>query len=534
MPWGDRVAFAGSLNETSNGYSCNVEQFDVFKSWVAGEKEYEEHYFNEFESYWSGKSHGGTIIVDMPPGVLNTVSMAYNGYIGMKTKPMHQPIELWEHQKSALSKWEENGMCGIVEMATGTGKTIMALNAALMAGKISGPLLVVIAVPTDSLRSQWQHEAILNVSKRPLIINNSQSIIALENEVKSMGRHSMAIAIGTYSILSNEKFLDFISGKINCNCMLIADEVHGAGSPKNSSVLNPKFKFRLGISATPIRYMDEEGTNLIMDYFNGIVFSYSTKEAIADGRIVPYGYFPIFSRLSLAEMDEYVALTKKYAKIAAGNKDNGTQTKNLKNILIARAKILKKASGKILEFKEIARKLSNSSEDFHAIVFYEDKDQMKSGNEVLDSLLLKYYTFDSRNNTNEREGALKMFKANNQSFLCTIRAADEGINIPEANVAIIFSETGNPRQGWQRLGRVLRKTPGKKVSSVYEISAMPEKNITSHAFELEHSIATKEIKRMCILCSSAENMYESAKSLALYGNEFDINVWKYLNEIMHL
>ena len=133
----------------------------------------------------------------------------------------------------------------------------------------------------------------------------------------------------------------------------------------------------------------------------------------------------------------------------------------------------------------------------------------------------------------ERDMAIKTFKDAKQSFLCTIRAADEGIDIPVADTAIIFSETGNPRQAWQRLGRVLRNFTGKGSASVYEISAMPGENNIQFSWELERGIAGREIKRMCILCSNAENIHECAKKLEAYGNGYKVEIWKYLNEAMH-
>lgn len=129
---------------------------------------------------------------------------------------------------------------------------------------------------------------------------------------------------------------------------------------------------------------------------------------------------------------------------------------------------------------------------------------------------------------------MKFFKSGSQSFLCTIRAADEGIDIPDADIAIIFSETGNPRQAWQRLGRVLRNASGKGMAKVFEISVIPEKALGTTSFELERGVAIKEIKRMCILCSSAENRHECATALAWYGEQYGVDAWKYLNEAMYL
>ena len=529
---GNSISFAGSLNETTNGLSKNVEEFNVFKSWIQGEDKYARHYATEFQSYWNGNTYGRAIIVDMPEEIKNIVSRAYKEYSAGSKYKAH-PVELWENQKNAISAWEKNGMCGIVEMATGTGKTVMALNALMAARKLCSPLLVIISVPTRSLMDQWQHELLAKMQMKSIILKTSDSILELQAELRLASENSAVIGIGTYQFLRREPFQNFISNRLGGKNMLIADEAHNAGAPAFSSIMKPNFKIRLGISATPVRYMDEEGTNSIIEYFRGIVFSYTIKDAIEDGRISKYKYFPVFCRLSDAEMDEYNELTKKYGKMAFLNAKDDCGSKNLGTLLLQRARILKKAQGKISKFSEIVAELKNSGKEFHAIVFYEDKEQMKSGGHVLESLLLKNYTFDSRNNKKERDTAIKFFKEGEQSFLCTIRAADEGIDIPVADTAIIFSETGNPRQAWQRLGRVLRNYSGKELASVYEISAMPGNTANDVSWKVEQNIAIKEIKRMCILCANAENIQECSKKLELYGDIYKVGIWKYLNEVMH-
>ena len=64
---------------------------------------------------------------------------------------------------------------------------------------------------------------------------------------------------------------------------LIADEMHGLGSPMRNKGLSELYDFRLGLSATPERWLDEEGTNLLFDYFNGLAFQFSLEKAISEG-----------------------------------------------------------------------------------------------------------------------------------------------------------------------------------------------------------------------------------------------------------
>ena len=91
--------------------------------------------------------------------------------------------------------------------------------------------------------------------------------------------------------------------------LLIVDEVHNVGSPTFSSVLRADFIWRLGLSATPVRYFDEEGTDRIKGYFGDTVYSYGLKEALQDGRLCQYQYFVYPAYLDDSEYAQYVHLT---------------------------------------------------------------------------------------------------------------------------------------------------------------------------------------------------------------------------------
>lgn len=68
----------------------------------------------------------------------------------------------------------------------------------------------------------------------------------------------------------------------------------------------------------------------------------------------------------------------------------------------------------------------------------------------------------------ERNAFLNGFRDGTYSILVTSKVLNEGIDVPEANVAIIVSGSGSVREHVQRLGRILRKREGKQ-AVLYEL-----------------------------------------------------------------
>jgi superfamily II DNA or RNA helicase len=94
--------------------------------------------------------------------------------------------------------------------------------------------------------------------------------------------------------------------------MLVADEVHNLGAQKLLSSLPDSVRFRLGLSATPERVYDAEGTEKLFKYFGTILEpQIGLKEAIQLGVLTPYRYYPILVPLTDEESDNYIELSEK-------------------------------------------------------------------------------------------------------------------------------------------------------------------------------------------------------------------------------
>ncbi len=198
-------------------------------------------------------------------------------------------------------------------MATGSGKTRTALHAALRCKNLS---LIVISVPYNVLADQWSSELKKHGFSGVPLIRAAEST---EDWRKSLFQRLYSvrdkksdapplIVIGTVKSLSGSVFSGVLEDAGQpTNSLLIVDEVHHSGAPTFRKSLRPFFSYRLGLSATPARYFDGEGTDFLLDYFDGIVHTYEMADALRDGFLCPYEYH-VYPAHLLLQRNDYVHL----------------------------------------------------------------------------------------------------------------------------------------------------------------------------------------------------------------------------------
>ena len=70
----------------------------------------------------------------------------------------------------------------------------------------------------------------------------------------------------------------------------------------------------------------------------------------------------------------------------------------------------------------------------------------------------------------ERSAILRGLSEGRYGAVVTSKVLNEGVDVPEANVAVVLSGSGSVREHVQRLGRILRKRQGKR-AVLYELVA---------------------------------------------------------------
>ena len=105
--------------------------------------------------------------------------------------------------------------------------------------------------------------------------------------------------------------------RLSGNAVIVVDEAHNFGADNLSTTLQDNIPYRLALSATIDRHGDPEGTQKLYDYFGEKCIEYTLKDAIDNGMLVPYYYYPVVISLNDSELDRYLELTEKIGKCIA-------------------------------------------------------------------------------------------------------------------------------------------------------------------------------------------------------------------------
>ena len=432
-------------------------------------------------------------------------------------------IEPRDYQQTAIKRWAEAGGKGILHMATGTGKTITALlTVDRIAKSLDGPLLLVVAVPYQHLVDQWTEE-LQAFGAEPVLAYQSRANWQpqLERELLEFnhGSRSLCVVVTTHKTLSMESTQRTL-GRANGSVMLIADEVHHLGAEQMRKGLSQGFDYRLGLSATPERWYDEEGTLALEQYFGETVFEYELAEAIKAGALCEYYYIPHIVELTAEEIEEYQRLTSKIGRLSAASSDDVPLEDNpaLQQALFKRARLIGTARQKLDLLVDLIQRESSVS---HTLVYCSDGSteiDPDAGERHVDATTDRLRTecdltverFTARESQSEREELLADFDAGNIDILTSIRCLDEGVDVPATRTAYILASTSNPRQYVQRRGRILRTHPGKEFAVIHDFITVPSINgrpafLSGSEFEAERRLLQKELERVSTFAESALN-----------------------------
>jgi len=362
--------------------------------------------------------------------------------------------QLREYQRDALDAWEGADRRGVLELPTGSGKTVIGV-AAIAA--LSTPTLVV--VPTIDLLEQWRDEL---AEEFPGV-----ELGQLGGGVQQVG----PLAVATY----DSAYLR--AGEIGDRFGLVVfDEVHhlgGEGFRQIAQLLAAPA--RLGLTATFER--PDDAHEVVEELVGSVVYSLEPDD-LAGEHLAAYEVKRRSVELTPEERAEY-------------DDQQGTFTDYLKrsNIQLRSGsdyQELVKRSGRDPEAREAllakqrAREIMMSSEakvdalaeilDRHrgerTIVFTAHND---FAYRIADRFLIPPITH--RTSTDERREILERFRAGEYTRVVTSNVLDEGIDVPDASVAVVCSGSGSEREFTQRLGRILRPSEETDRALLYEVVA---------------------------------------------------------------
>ena len=512
----DVIAAHGSSNMTYAGIQKNIEQISISKSWEDYTQRYTAEKLSEhFRELWANCDESCTVVSmpqaikenllktyhsDIPPtetdlktlykqsdGSIEESSTTY-GFDRLSRPSFAIPSYLrfedgpFEHQGKAIKAWCEADHQGVLEMATGSGKTIAAMICAYRLYNVEKPLLIVVTAPYIPLIQQWCDEILpfglkaANLTEVNGAKRRAAKLSQLRRRLRS-GSSDVEIVVVSHRTLCNSEFKDELK-KFDCKTLLIADEVHNLGS--EGFITDPPdfFNYRLGLSATPIRQYDEEGTEQLFAFFGPIVFKFTLEEAIGQC-LVEYEYYVHPVELTEDEMDEWYDLTEKIGKNAWRQENVDIDDEYLLKLLRDRRALLENAENKIAVLEDVLTQHKDFNRLRHTLIYASDKapQQLKDVNALLNrhDVLFRQLTYVETADHKKTSEIIGSFQEGTLQVLTAKRVLDEGVNIPQIEKAFILASTTVERQWVQRRGRLLRtcQETGKTHSEIHDFIALP-------------------------------------------------------------
>ncbi len=591
----NRVGYKASCNFTLFGLSENLEELEAFLSWENGrsnkliKKQLKiiDDYFSEKDTdvdYLAvrdievaiqnkfGDKSLDELIVQEEELVKKKTSLISNRRLKQTIVKLHDNIDkikrsprfpgnegARDYQVQAYENWLKNGHRGIFAMATGTGKTITSLNCLLNEYNKSENKIyhALILVPTITLVEQWEKEVrALNFQE----VYKISSKIDWQNTVTTLVSTAKRIPVSfiiicTYASFVKDKFQSLVQ-YLPEDTIFIADEGHNLASPTVAEKLNGfRLLKRIGLSATPKRIYDLEGTAEMEQFFSDkepYTFSFSMEKAIRDRVLCQYYYYPHIIKLTEEEMAEYTTISNQLAKLYSYGQANTEKQGIIERLLLKRKRIIHKASNKLPTTIEILRKQFVEKGNLKYTFVYvpegetfeilEDEDES-----VVENIrLINQYTREIAkideailvnqfiSGMQDRDEILTQFQKGDIDVIASMKCLDEGVDIPRAETAIFCSSTGNPRQFIQRRGRILRKHRDKIFAIIHDLVVIPDykqEERGTETYNLEKGLVRKELERVMYFASLSKNPFFTEDLFKDVCDFYNLNIYTIQTEL---
>lgn len=444
---GNGISFHGSQNDSQRAFR-NYEAISVFYSWV-DEREHQrvKNHQARFNNLWDN-GDANLRVYEMPDAVrrnlLQYVTRAPRPYASQKTAGKTEVSLKWRHQTEALGAFLA-AKHGILEMATGTGKTrtsIQILEELIARDQVT---TVIVAAHGTDLLDQWHTELIRRNCSFPIF-----RAYTTHREAQSYINDPSRTVLLT-SRMNLADITTRLPSQLIKKGMIICDEVHGMGSPALVANLDGKiqgFAYRLGLSATPEREYDEAGNEFIEREIGPVIFKFDLKTAIQRSILCPLSYIELEYEFSDEDKaDVAAAIRRHHAKQRAGEAAP-------KEVLFQEiARIKKLSRNKLPVFREYLGRNPGIAQ--RCLIFVETAEY---GMLVQDMLMERGVDFHTYYGDDDRQN-LPRFARGELDCLITCHRISEGIDIRSVNNIVLFSSARAKLETVQRVGRCLRADP---------------------------------------------------------------------------
>lgn len=384
---------------------------------------------------------------------------------GPTTRAALDALELRAWQAEALAAWSTSCR-GVVEAVTGTGKTRLAIAAARTVLDVGGRVLVL--VPTLELVDQWQ------AALRELIPG---ARVGRLGGGRRDDLHDHDVVLATPHSAADVP----IEPPPGVPGLLVADEAHRYGAPTWGRALKEDLPLRLALTATYERG-DDGVADVLEPYFGEVVFRYRYDRAVADGTVAPFALALVGVELSdeerathdaadarvrtlhrelvgpLGMPREPGALLRAVAAVVADAERRGGRGRQVAACreYLARIRQRRDVAATATAKLEVVRSAAPALVGGRSLVFTDTIGQADDAARVLTGAGVAAETVHGQLPDDRRRIRLAQFRRGRIACLVAPRVLDEGIDVPDADVAVVLAAFRTRRQLIQRLGRVLR------------------------------------------------------------------------------
>jgi superfamily II DNA or RNA helicase len=366
--------------------------------------------------------------------------------------PIKLEVEPRPYQREAIDEWKRRERCGVVILPTGAGKSLVAQMAIECTGRST-----LVVVPTIDLMNQWYD----------LLLSSFQAEVGLIGG----GYYEVgALTITTYA--SAFRFMERLGNQFG---LLIFDECHHLpGSIYRYAAELSIAPFRLGLTATPERADGEEQS--LNQLIGPIVYRREAQE-MAGEYLADYRVVRLSVKLSAAERALYENERNIFRRFLNDKGINFSDLTGWQTFikLSARSEEGRRAMHAYRESKRVALGTDSKLRVLAELLLRHRKERtlvFTADNEMVYRISEKFLipAITHQTGIKERREWLEAFNRGEVLALATSKVLNEGVNIPEAAVAVVLSGSGSTREHIQRLGRILRKQPSKE-AVLYEVVA---------------------------------------------------------------
>ncbi len=370
--------------------------------------------------------------------------------LSLKDNLVHQPFA---HQQEALSAWKEQGRQGVVVLPTGAGKTLVAQLALR-----DTPRSSLVVVPTLDLMHQWYASMQQAFPEADLGLLGGGS------------KDESDILIATYD--SAAIFAEKLGNRY---ALLVFDECHHLPGDFVRSIAEYSLApYRLGLSATPER---SDGRHTELERLIGPIVYRKYPQELAGHTLAAHRMVQMRVSLNTEERQEYERLIQERNTFLQKNSiflgslegwqrfvQASGRSQEGRRAMLAHRQARQLAFGTSAKLRLLAELLRKHEQD-RLLIFTDDNATVYR---ISETFLVPAITHQTK--VKERHASLERFREGTYPRLVTSRVLNEGVDVPEANIAVVLSGTGSSREHIQRLGRILRRGES-KLAVLYEVIA---------------------------------------------------------------